>query len=357
MFAQPVPTGTGSRSPEVAGRVALRCDASASGGVGHVMRCLALAEGLHSEGLDVLLLGDLGGITLATSQVRNHGLEIHPVPAGTAGLLQTLDLLTASALVIDSYTVPAEHYAAARASGRLVIGVVDAAAPDLDADLLVNQNLDAQHSMSQPHRARVLAGPTYALVREAVTDLRPQRLPDVPNSAHRVLVVAGGTDVANVTADLAARILGTGRPVHLDVLCPNAAARDQVANAGRAAGQTVVAHAPVDDLASLAVRSDLVVTAAGTTVLEIACLGRAMAVFTVADNQEGGYAALLAAGAAHGLGPASRLGDPAERTSEKLATLLDDSHQRSELAERAYALVDGEGRGRVAGAIAAMLAR
>jgi spore coat polysaccharide biosynthesis predicted glycosyltransferase SpsG len=321
------------------------------------MRCLALAEGLRDEGLEVLLLGALHGVALAERQVRDHGLEVLPAPDGTAGLMRLLDERSVTSLVVDSYTVPIEQYAAARSSGRPVVAIVDAAAPTLDADLLVNQNLDAERTMSAGHRGRVLAGPAYALLRSAVTRLRPAAAPVAADPAYRVLVVAGGTDVADVAPRAVSLLLGTGRPLHLDVVCTTDGVRQRVSAAATVAGQHVVAHPPVDGLAALAAAADLVVSAAGTTVLELACLGRAMAVVTVADNQETGYAALVAAGAGHGLGPAARLGADERAIAAELGALLDDAHRRTELARNAYALVDGVGRRRVASEVATLLVR
>ncbi|NHC46378.1 spore coat protein [Motilibacter aurantiacus] len=335
--------------------VAVRCDASASGGVGHVMRSAALSEALLAQGLGVVFLGDLHGVALAERRLRALGVEARPAPAGPAEVVATLDRVDAAAVVIDSYSVPPEVHAAVRRSGRVVAAIVDAAAPGLEADLVVNQNHGAEHLPRDGYRGRLLAGARYALLPRRVTLRRPPAPPPAPPVARRALVVLGGTDAAHAAADVAERLLGTGMAAHLDVVCATEQLRRRVQSLPVAAGRSVAAHAPVDDLAGLATEADLVISAAGTTVWELACLGRAVALVPVADNQLPGYTALVRSDVCHGLGPAARLRQEPAAVTAELAELMSDQGRRERLSTAAYSLVDGAGSDRVAAELAVLL--
>ena len=59
---------------------------------------------------------------------------------------------------------------------------------------------------------------------------------------------------------------------------------------------------------SLAAAADLVISAAGSSLSELLCIGAAAAVVCVADNQQLGYARVVAAGTAAGLGSSMTYG-------------------------------------------------
>jgi RimJ/RimL family protein N-acetyltransferase len=91
---------------------------------------------------------------------------------------------------------------------------------------------------------------------------------------------------------------------------------------------------------------DLVVSAAGTSVWELCCLGIPMALVCAVENQRRGYDRVLAHAAAEGLG----IGGLDSQATERLAHLLDDPALRRSSADRAATLVDGRGASRIVNA-------
>src|SRR5687767_9518867 len=118
-----------TRAAEGAGRrvsrVGIRCDAGARTGVGHLVRCVALAEELTGRGVEVHFLSELGGLPWAEQQLRSRGLPWHPAPFDPVGMLAAADRLGLDAVVLDSYTLPGGYGAALRAAGRTVLAIVD----------------------------------------------------------------------------------------------------------------------------------------------------------------------------------------------------------------------------------------
>lgn len=342
-------------------RVGVRCDAGPTTGVGHLVRCIALAEELRSRGTEVLLLGDAGGLPWAEQQLAVRGLVMHPVPDHPAELAEVATAAALDAVVLDGYHLPAGLGATLRRSGIPVLALVDGPfGADQEADLYLDQNFGAAGRQAQwPADAQVLTGVRYALLRDAVRTRRPAREPNGPpprsaGSPTKVLAVFGGTDPYRASLVLAPLLLATGAPLALTVVATAPEVVHAVQRLPLGAGQELSVRPPVDDLPALVLRADLVLSAAGTSMWELCCLGAATALVCVTDNQESGYRAITSERLAAPVGVLGDLtGDAVARRAavEVLSQLCTDPASRTALAVRAWRLVDGHGRERVADAL------
>ena len=331
--------------------VGIRCDAGARTGVGHLVRCVALAEELVSRGVGVRFLSDLGDVAWAEAQLSSRGLPWHPPPFDPVGLVAAIERLEIDALVIDSYTLPPPHSVAVRKAGRPVLAIVDGDFRGQTADVYVDQNLDAV--IDEPD-AIGLAGLDYALLRSSVRQLRPLAAP-VHTSGRTPKVVAffGGTDAYRAAPQVARLLAETAVPFDATVIGANAELRSELDAVEARPGQHFEIIAPTDDLPKLLAGADLAVSASGTSTWELLCLGLPAALVWVVDNQILGYDRTVARGLGAGLGQLGHLGSPAIET---LRSLLTDADRRTELAARAWAAVDGRGVERVADALIALRA-
>ena len=328
--------------------VGIRCDAGARTGVGHLVRCVALAEELVSRGVGVRFLSDLGGVEWATAQLTQRGLPWHPPPFDPVALVAAVERLQIDALVVDSYTLPTPHSAAVRRTGRPVLAIVDGDFRGQTADIYVDQNLDAAITVDD---AVGLAGLDYALLRGSVRRLRPPA-PPVHSGGRTPKVVAffGGTDAYRAAPAIAGLLAATGAPFDATVIGADEDLRRELQSVMPGAGQRFEVIAPTDDLPKLLADADLAVSASGTSTWELLCLGLPAALVWVVDNQILGYDRTIARGYAAGLGQLGHLGPDAVAT---LRGLLTDPARRTELAGRAWAAVDGRGVERVADALLA----
>lgn len=334
--------------------VALRCDAGARTGVGHLVRCLALAEELLGRGVRVELLGDLGGLAWAEKQVATRGLPVRPAPADPEALAALCVERAYDAVVLDGYELHPASGTALRARGIGVLAVVDGTYGGAQqADLYLDQNLGAERRADLPAE-RLLGGLAYALLRDVVRGRRPAAPPDgSPRSRGpvRVLAVFGGTDAYDAARTVVPLLLETRLPVAVTVVAARPETALALSRAGWAPGQQVEVLRAVDDLPALVVDTDVVVSASGTSLWELLCLGAATGVVSVVDNQEVGYQAVLAEGLAAPVGRLGRLGSDAAARAEAvevLTRLLTDARWRGELAAAGWSRVDGRGRERVA---------
>ena len=110
-------------------------------------------------------------------------------------------------------------------------------------------------------------------------------------------------------------------------------------------------------LAARAAACDLVVTASGSSVWELMCLGVPLGVVCVIDNQRPGYDMVADADLALGLGDLEMLRRDDDARAAAVSALREaftDRDVRVERAARAQELLDGRGRARVAEALVSL---
>lgn len=331
-------------------RVGIYCDLGVHQGAGHFIRSAALGAALVRAGARVEIVANFTEVPWAAAQAAELGLETSQGadPAAIPALAVEHDWTTT---LVDSYLVTAADLSGL---GTPLAVIDDEAARPLPADLVVNQNLTAAEAdYSDWGLAAVLRGPEFALLRPRVVAAR--RVDGYPERRwagrpQRVLIVLGGTDPGDgVTAMVRLALAGLA-PVELKVIASSEAALAAVRAVPVPAGSSVAATTPVLAIEELMTWADLVLSAAGSTVWELCCLGVPMALLTVAENQLHNYQLALDAGIAVGLGPL------AELVSGQVTALppVLRSEAINDLGARAWKTVDGLGADRVARAVLAL---
>ncbi|WP_344083198.1 spore coat protein [Luedemannella helvata] len=337
-------------------RVGFRCDAGQRAGVGHLVRCVALAEQLLAEGIEAVFLSDLGGVDWARRQLDARRLPVVDGPTTPDGLVAAARDLGLDAVVLDSYVLDAACGAALRRADVPVLAVVDGDHRGQEADLYLDQNLDAElYPLDLPEGATRLAGVRYALLRDSVRRARPASAPRArPDGPPRVLCFFGGTDAFDAAPVVAPLLIGTGVPLAATIVAGRPESREALAALTPATGQAFEVIAPTDDLPALVRAADVVVSAAGTSLWELLCLGAPAAVLWVVDNQRLGYDRVLAHGLAAGLGRLDELraeGAARAKAVGELRHLLRDPARRDILAGQGWKFIDGHGKRRVTEAL------
>jgi spore coat polysaccharide biosynthesis predicted glycosyltransferase SpsG len=299
----------------------LRADAGPSIGVGHLSRCVALAEAAVARGWRVSFTGAVTGADWLLAR-----LSTLDVPVGAPGDLAE-QAEAADIVLVDHYGLG--ELPDVRAVSRLV-SMEDGPFGRRAADVVVDANL-----MTGPRPADgtgvVLAGPRFAPLRSDVVAARGPRTAGDP--LHVVVAMGGGAAADAVAAALTA-LRDTEIPMSVDAI---SAAPVQVRPGP---GQRLTVRPPTPTLPALLAEADLVVSAAGVTLLELCCLGVPTALVQLADNQAAGYRAAVDQGLAAGLGGVADLAGP------PLRDLLTDPGRRAALGRAASSVVDGRGAAR-----------
>jgi spore coat polysaccharide biosynthesis predicted glycosyltransferase SpsG len=350
-------------------RVLIGCDGGGPLGVGHVMRSLALAEAAVSAGHSVVVAGHFGGSflrrQLAAAPVEVARLPVRMADADLQPFADLVGSLRPELVHVDSYETPPQlaQVVASTGVGAVLSNLEDGAFGRRPADVVIDPTFGAELSARpEDGTSWLLRGSRYTPVRRRVIEAARRGSPgqaDGPGdetgpapaakASRSVLVVMGGTDPVGLAPSAVRLLARTGLALEVTVIAVGEnAARARSAAHGSRLSLTVLA--PVDDLAAMMSAQDLVISAAGTSVWELCCLGVPAAVVWAVDNQREGYGRVVAAGAAVGLG-GPELGRPAaskeELAVDLLTAVLTDSTVRDDLARAGRRVVDGLGAWRV----------
>lgn len=334
----------------------IRADSSVSMGTGHVMRCLALAQGWTARGGDVTFLGRYESPALP-AHLEAAGMRVRRVreegdPRAAADVLRELAGGGQKPwMVLDGYQFDAEYQRAIRESGWPLLVVDDGGElPWYHASVILNQNLEAE-SRRYPcgPETRLLLGTRFALLRAEFRS-RARRRRRVRRTGARVLVSLGGADAENGTL----KVLQALAQVRLDGLevCVVAGPANPHRDALREAIGGFRLLETVEDMPSLMEWADAAVVAGGTTCWEIAYLGLPSLVMILAENQRPVAESLARCGAARSMGWHHQVS--AAALARALEELLADEEARRAMSRTGRSLVDGRGVDRVVRELSAL---
>ena len=335
------------------GTLLVRADASLEIGTGHVMRCLALAQGWRASGGNVIFVCAQLTPSLKDLLQAEHiqVTQIDAPPGSREDLARTEQLARStdvSWLAIDGYQFDTD-YQATMQQCRSLLTIDDNAELDYyAADLVLNQNAHASPSLfeNRSSNTRLLLGPRFALLRDEFVAYRGWSR-EIPQRATRLLLTMGGSDAANLTPrllplladlpieDLRIRVVMGGSARNADAVASIAA---------QYPGRVEVLR-DVKNMAALMTWADVAVAGAGTTCWEMCSLGLPAILIVVADNQKFIARKLADLGAVENAGSAANL--DAASVAESCRLLLADRTRRTLMSQIERQIVDGSGRERV----------
>jgi UDP-2,4-diacetamido-2,4,6-trideoxy-beta-L-altropyranose hydrolase len=349
-------------------------------GIGHVMRCLTLADALKSKGATcqficrahegnlIDLIRDRGHVAHALPVVKKSSeymLTQSICDAGSADLshapwlgstqiddAQACALILASQrpdwLVVDHYALDANWERAMSPHYRRLMVIDDLADRQHVCDLLLDQTFGrntADYGPMVPADCRLLCGSQFALLRPDFAALRPYSLQRRAKPALRELLISmGGVDKDNATG----RVLEALRTCSLPATCRITVVMGSTAPWLDAVRKQALEDMPlptrvlvgVSNMAQLMADSDLAIGAAGATSWERCCLGVPAIMLVLAENQSKVARGLMQAGGAVLLTQGPEAG-------AQLAAWFEvwrrDPAQLCRMGESAAGIVDGMG--------------
>ncbi|MFT3998195.1 MAG: UDP-2,4-diacetamido-2,4,6-trideoxy-beta-L-altropyranose hydrolase [Asticcacaulis sp.] len=317
----------------------VRTEASARIGLGHFMRCFAIAEAARHSGFPVtFLLNDTAdAIKSRLAQIGAGCLRLD-TPIGSPEDAAALRAIVprGEVILLDSYALGADFYADLYTDYRLAVMDDLAEVRPLQVHLVINAAVSASADLyaAITPGARLCLGPEYAAIRQEFRRFYP-----LPRRAH-ICVLFGGSDPKGFTAVCAEALLEAA-PMHDIRLIVGPANRDVDALRTLCATHPALKlYLSPDNVAEVLSGASLVVTAAGGSVGEIAAMRLPALVMVVVDNQ----AASLTASPYPVMD--ARSGWP-EGFNAEVEALLGDPRARLNAAADAHTLVDGRGAERI----------
>ena len=364
-------------------RVVIRVDASVEMGMGHLTRCISLANALAVDGTRTLFLMRSHAAALSgLIESNGHAVQLLPDPeradhdtaAGTAhahwlpvtwqrDAEETREAMrqagAAGWLIVDHYALDARWEQMQRRDGLRILAIDDLADRAHDCDILLDQNLVPDMEARYRDRVRAsceqLLGPRYALLRPEFAEQRGT-LAARSGAVRRIVVCYGGSDPSNETAKTLAAI-GCLASDSLSVDVVIGASNPHVEQVSRLCHELprTRLHRSANNMAELIGGADLAIGAGGVMSWERCCLGVPTVAVDIAANQVGALTALARAGALLYLGSAASVSK--EQMAASIGALLCDPARIRTMGAIALALVDGEGCSRVRASMRSVVAQ
>ena len=343
--------------------VFIRVDASIDIGVGHVMRCLALAGRLRKQGnsvsficrehnghlCDFIEINGYKVLRLPASQVNvkipnytQHSKWLG-VPV-SVDAIQTKKLLrkgSVDLLIVDHYAINEVWERSLREISNEILVIDDLADRKHDCDFLIDQNYFEDYpsrydSLVPPH-CKTFLGPSYVLLRDEFYDQwRKQRIRS--GSVKRIVIFFGGIDQTNETGKALAAFLKMGRnDIQVDVIVGRSNLHKTELASICKQYDFLHFYCQVTNIAELMCQADLSIGAGGTTTWERCFLSLPSIVWSVADNQVEICKTLGRKKIIKYLGEKETL----EQTflTQQLANLIGNEVERNEMSRLSYLLM------------------
>lgn len=364
--------------------VVIRADANSKIGMGHVMRCLSVADALLKRGEEVLFVtADDTPVPLLTKKGIPYRVlhtdyadmeaelpelweVLRELPQGAESPDATLAQKNTSILV-DSYYVT-EKYLAALKKRITTIYMDDIYAFSYPVDMLINYNIygeemgyekDAAFADTKlllganyvPLREEFSAGAGYVQSREALS-LGAANV--TPAEEGGILITTGGSDSFNLAGQLLMEAMKYDALKTKEYHVVSGSLNPHIGELQALAQkhENIHIHCNVTNMAELMAESKVALSAGGSTLYELCAMGVPVIAFSFAENQERLVQTFVKRGIAQYGGNYRTDGNKMiQNTIAGLETLLEDKNLRSEYRKKARTLVDGKGAERIAEAL------
>lgn len=355
----------------------IRADGNSVIGMGHVMRCLSIADAVKDQGVEPIFVT---ACEECVSMIEQRGFEARVLKSDYRDMLSELPQLTKileienetdktekkynkndkykkRVLLVDSYQVSEAYYRELRKLGY--VACLEDMGQPYPVDLLINYNIYGE-KLALKYEADAENRPDKMLLGVSYMPLRQEFLEDIDYTLKEkvtdVMITTGGSDPffaskAFVEAFLSDKILQEENIRYHIISGPfNSHAielKELYAN-----HPSVVIHENVKSMKEIMRKCDVVLTATGSTIYEVSALGVPMLVFYFAENQRQGAEEIEKKASVINCGDFSK---EAERTVSKAVKTLQrcvlDKDYREQLYKEEKKLVDGKGAKRIASAI------
>jgi UDP-2,4-diacetamido-2,4,6-trideoxy-beta-L-altropyranose hydrolase len=340
------------------GAMLIRADATRAIGIGHVMRCLALAEAWQEVG-GTASLASAELPTELCARITAEGMSVTRIqsdpgsPQDVAETVAYARSIEAGWIVVDGDRFGADFLNAVRASGFRLLLIDDFADREsFPADLIVNPNLNDNEERYRKRgaSARLALGMPYVLLRREFRQLTANE--QVYQSGNKILVTLGGSDPENLTSAVARALAQCPSLDVMLVVGPSYRDMHEIEPLN-AHNLQVVQNPP--NMAHLMKQSDQAVIAAGGTLWELLSVGCAILSYSRNIVQGDIVRALSHRGIVRDMGETRDF--DASKLVASVRELADSNAMRQQMASRGQMLVDGLGTTRVVEAMCDLGAR
>ena len=283
-------------------KIVFRVDASSIIGVGHIMRCLALAdEIIKKDGEVIFICRELDGDMNEFISSKGYEVKILPQQSAiynselnwehdankTVEILKNIDIV--DWLIVDHYKIDKQWELSVSDFARNIMIIDDLAERPHHCNMLLDQNyysdMDTRYANLLPEKCITLLGPTYVIFRQEFRD-KCITLRERTGLISKILVFLGGGDNENVTGKCINAIQMLNAPeINVDVVVGSSNKLKDEIKILCDDQDNFNYFCQTDRMAELIDNADLCIGAGGTTTWERGLLGCPALTIVCAENQ------------------------------------------------------------------------
>lgn len=305
-------------------RLVFRADASPVMGTGHVMRSSAIAEEAISRGIECIFVGDVQGLPWLEKKVNDLGYS-RCLPS--AGIYQVMG--KNAVLILDSYEIDPNSTWLDQNKWHALVSISDELTPDYHSDLVVHPGLNGDWYRGDP--SKFLFGTKFLPLRKSIRKSRKVLTDEI----NQITVFGGGSDAygfAPVIAAALTNIQSFTSAIFYSGL-GDAISKIDSRYSVKEFGPTIDRDIET---------SDLVLTTASTSSLEVIARGIPVGVVCAVSNQKGYFDSLKDLGVACQIGTRINTNEW-EIFFPQLLRLLSDIKLRKSLIDASSDLIELNG--------------
>ncbi|MGV8145767.1 MAG: UDP-2,4-diacetamido-2,4,6-trideoxy-beta-L-altropyranose hydrolase [Alkaliphilus sp.] len=284
--------------------IAFRVDGGSNIGIGHIMRCFTLARELKHRGYRVIFISNCNEkvFRLLEGQSDYDEFPINEFLYVKQDEIEyiNVDILLKEArivsehiknykidvLIIDTYRVTKEYLLALRKNVKKLVYIDDLNKFIYPVDILVNGNITAEHSdyAKYSENELFLLGSEYTLLREEFGSILEKR---INKEVKEIMITTGGSDPYNMSVKLLELALADSKLSKLkyNVIVGNVFKNKMEIRNIAYNKPNISLYENVEHISKIMLKSDLAVSASGSTLYELCACGTPTLSFIMAKNQ------------------------------------------------------------------------
>jgi UDP-2,4-diacetamido-2,4,6-trideoxy-beta-L-altropyranose hydrolase len=350
--------------------VAIRTDGGASIGMGHIMRCLSLAKAFKGAGYAVLFISKYKeGI----DRIRSEGFQViqlshssNQIDTGfyygdklelekeIKAIIEVLSSAEIELLLIDTYNVTEEYFLNVKPYVKKLGYIDDVNKFVYPVDILINGNITGEYMGYKKYSQEevMLLGPKYNLIRDEFRNI-PER--NIGEKVKEITLTTGGSDPYNMSVKILNILMKHEelRKLKINVIVGNGFKDKEQLKRISENNKNIVIYENVEFMSHIMLRSDIAISAGGSTLYELCACGTPTLAIIMADNQEFLVKKMDELGYIKSLGWYNKIND--DNLIENLKELCFNYNKRFAQSRKMQKLVDGLGAERVVNEVLARL--
>lgn len=350
--------------------IAFRVDGSSNIGMGHIMRCLSLAKEFrennfkvyfisrHYQGIDKIKEENFEVIQISSNIEYNiNGFNYgnkEDLKKEIEDLLEIINKYDIYLMIIDSYNVTRDYFLRLKSNTNKLVYIDDINKFIYPVDILINGNITGEYINYKKYSDDeiMLLGLKYNLIREEFKCIPGKK---INKEVSDIMITTGGSDPYNITEKIIRIVLNDDmlKRLNINVVIGSGFKDKDELKKLEQCNDNIVLYENVKRMSNIMLKSDIAISAGGSTLYELCACGVPTISFILAYNQEFVVEKMEELGYIKSLG---WYGDIDSKTlNNYIKRLIGDYDIRVKMHNKQRNLVDGKGTQRIVEKIANIL--